>query len=297
MTGGVIFVTAVRTPAGKATASLMIRSLRNFGGDLGGCPVHVFALDPRTESCQGLAGGQVQVEPLELKGPLASNPFGGKVCACARAEELAPAGTHSLVWIDPACLVVQPPSLFELGDDYDAAFRPVHIRNVGLPPSEPLDAFWKGIYNSVGVADIQVTTESFVDGVRLRAYYNSHAFAINPALGLMEEWRNHFEKLVSDQAYQSAACADDDHQVFLFQAMLSALVAARLDPARVRTLPPAYNYPYHLQDRIPTDRRLEFMDQAVTVTYEDSCLHPEKLVGIKVREPLRTWLEAAFPME
>ena len=71
--------------------------------------------------------------------------FAGKVCASAQAEELATPGVRSLIWIDPACLIVRPPLLFDLGQSFDAAVRPVHIRNVGLPPGEPLNGFWKKI--------------------------------------------------------------------------------------------------------------------------------------------------------
>jgi hypothetical protein len=39
----------------------------------------------------------------------------------------------TLVWLDLGCLVVQPPVLFELGSQYGAALRLVHIRNVGMP--------------------------------------------------------------------------------------------------------------------------------------------------------------------
>jgi hypothetical protein len=224
-------------------------------------------------------------------------PFGRKVAACAQAEQLVTTGTRTLVWIDPACLIVQPPVLFDLGAAFDAAFRPVHIRNVGLPPAEPLDAFWQGIYSALGLVDISTAVVSFVDSQRLRPYFNTHAFAIHPALGLMSRWYELFQQFIDDDQFQAAACPDQRHQIFLFQAILSSLVASSLAPERVLILPPTYNYPYHLLERIPTERRATAFDDLVCIAYEERSIHPEALTGIQVREPLRAWLEAKVPRE
>jgi hypothetical protein len=284
-----LFVT-IATAEGEAAVRLMIDSLRRFGGELSGAPVWVFAPDPGP--LPRLEDADTRRFPLELPSEMPAYPFGRKVTACARAEQLAPPGTGSLVWIDPSALVAQPPELYVLGPEMDAAFRPVHIRNVGLPPSEPLDAYWRGIYSALGVDDIATTITSFVDGQLLRTYFNSHTFAINPGLGLMRRWADLFWSLVSDGNFQSNACADEDHQIFLFQACLSALIATALDPTRVRLLPPTYNYPYHLQDRIPPDRKMAALNEAVIFTYEDLSIHPKAIAGIEAREPLRSWLEA-----
>jgi hypothetical protein len=273
----------------------MIDSLRTFGGELADAPFWVFS--PDLEPVRALETGATRVLPLPVADPAAGYPFGKKVAACARAEELAPAGTRSLVWVDAAYLFCQPPSLFALGADCDAAFRPVHIRNVGLPPSEPLDTFWKGIYTALGVDDILTTVTSFVDGQLLRTYFNSHAFAVNPALGLMQGWYEHFRLLVTNKSFQSAACADERHQFFLFQALLSALVATSIEPARLRILPHIYNYPYNLHDRVPAEKRPSALNETVSFTYEERDIRPDAVTGIEVREPLRAWLESHLPKE
>ena len=289
MNTSTIFLTAAS--AGRLTATrLLIDSLRSFGGELAEAPFWIFATSP--EAVHSLEDEHTHAFPLVLPEVVSAYPFGDKVAACARAEELAPAGTRSLAWIDPTCLIVQPPVLFQLGAGSEAAFRPVHIRNIGLPPSEPLDAFWKGIYAACGVKDIGTTVTSFVDGQLLRTYFNSHGFAINPALGLMERWYELFQRLVRDKQFQSAACADERHQVFLFQALLSTLVATSMDPTWMRLLPDTYNYPYNLQERIPADRRLAALNETVCFTYEERSIHPKAITGIEVREPLRAWLGA-----
>lgn len=270
--------------------ALMVRSLRTFGGELAAAPLLIFTTDMRAASqLEDVNTRRILLKDAER---LPAYPFSRKVAACAQAEQLAPPGTGSLAWIDPSVVFVQPPVEFDLGEDYDAAFRPVHIRNIGLPPEDPLDTFWKGIYTAAGVDEITTTTTSFVDGQRLRSYFNSHTFSVNPALGLMQRWNILFQRLAADPAFQSSACGDGTHRVFLFQALLSTLIATSIEPGRVRILPPGYNYPYHLQEQIPADRRLAALNEAICFTYEDLPIHPATLTGIQVYEPLRSWLEA-----
>ena len=272
---------------------LMIDSLRTFGGELQEAPFWVFASDP--QSVRALEAGPTCLQSLHLHDPGNVYLFERKVAACAQAEQLAPSGTTSLVWVDAGMLFTAAPVVFSLDEHHDAAFRPVHVRNVGLPSTEPLDAFWKGICAAAGVKEEGGTVTSFVDGQVLRTYYNSHAFSIRPALGLMGRWYDLFMQLTCDVQFQAEACADEAHQVFLFQALLSALVASHVRTDRLRILPPTYNYPYHLQERIPLDRRLKTLNETVCVACEDLSLHPERLKGMAVIEPLKSWLQAHVP--
>ncbi len=272
---------------------LMINSLRTFGGELKDTPFWVFSTDP--QNLLELEDDRTRIVPLHLQDPNNVYLFERKVTACARGEALAPPGTSSLTWVDPGVIFTAPPLEFILDGKHDAAFRPVHIRNVGLPSGEPLDSFWKGICTAVRVEDLQGQVTSFVDGQHLRTYFNSHAFSICPGLGLMSEWLEIFLQLAHDAHFQAEACRDESHQVFLFQALLSTLVASRVDRKRVKILPPTYNYPYNLQERIPAGRRLAALNEAVCFAYEDLPLHPDMLQGIDVHEPLKGWLEANIP--
>lgn len=285
-----IFLTLVRSPEEKTGARILIDSLRTFGGALRECPIWIFEANPHNAPCQDLANEQARVIALEMPASLGDYFFADKVFACAQAEALASVETQALVWMDPTVLCVQPPTLFDLGTRIDAAFRPVHIRNVGALATEPLDDFWRGIITSVGVDDIALTVESFVDAQCLRAYFNTHAFAINPHCKLLMRWRDSFATLVRDTAFQARACNDTRHQVFLHQALLSALVAATLDPARIRILPPTYNYPYNLHARVPSERRARALNDLVCLTYEDRSLDPGAMTDIQVNVSLATWL-------
>lgn len=286
-----IFITKVSSSEEKDAVLLLIDSIRSFGGEMGECPFWIFGTDPQVEYLQGLSLDQVEIYSLSVPVLLQHYPFGDKVIACAKAEAQTPLGIHSLIWLDPECLIIQPPLLYDLEEDFDAAFRPVHLRNVGLSPDEPLNAFWKGIYRVLGVQDIQRPVNSFVDQQCLRAYFNSHGFSIRPQLGLMNRWQELFEQLVYDRQYQEIACKERRNQIFLFQALLSALITSALDEQRIRILPPQYNYPYNLQAQIGDARRVGTLNDLVSLTYEERPLDPKLVTDLDIREPLRAWLE------
>jgi hypothetical protein len=289
-----VFVTRVGTTRQRAGARLLIDSIRAFGGSLRHCPVWLFEADPQQVDCGDLEGVDVQVLPLVVPDTVRHYWYAAKVCACARAEEMAAQSVRSLVWLSPHCFVVNPPLLFDLASSFDAAVRPVHVTNVGLGAGELVDGFWRRIYEAVGVQDIQTAVESFVEKQRIRAYFNSHALAINPSKWVFRQWFELFESLVCDQVFQSEFCQDVRHQVFLHPAILSALLVTSLGPERIRTLPPDYAYPYNLHERVPPDRRAVALNDLVCVAYDERSLDPGLMEDIQVREPLRSWLSARF---
>jgi hypothetical protein len=280
-----------RSAESERLARLVIESLRAFGGPMRDCPVWAFVLDPdlTPHTLPGMEG--VHRFPLVVDEEFRRYPFADKVCACARAEEMSGTEIRSLAWLSLDCLVVNPPLLFDLGPLHDAAFRPVHHRNIGSLADEPLDRFWQGVYRTVGIDDMPHTVESFVDSRTLRPYFNTHCFAFNPAKGLGRAWWDYFKAMVTDEAFQASSCRDGLHQVFLHQAILSTLVAKLLDWERVRLLPPEYNYPLNLLPQMPPDRRAPALNGLVNAVYEDAFPWNE----IEVLEPLRSWLRERVP--
>lgn len=291
-----IFLTLIRSAEDANFVRTLIKSLRAFGGDFGQSPVWIFTTEAVPDL--NLVIENARFLPLHTPENIRHYLFANKVVACAQAEAMAPSDVHSLVWIDPECLVVQPPELFDLAKSYDAAVRPVHIKNVGLSPKEPLDPFWQKVYEAVGLEEIPLTVETFVGQESIRAYFNSHAFAINPAKKLMARWLDCFTRLVTDQVWQTAVCQNMRHQIFLHQAILSALLVAELDEQRIHILPPSYNYPYNLHHMVPAARRAHTLNELVCFTYEERSLHPEAVTDIEMDEPLSAWLHNHFqPVE
>lgn len=294
----ICFLLMIRSETGARMARVVIESLRAFGGHLSDNPVWVFVLKSE-HALHALTGlGGVQNFPLVLEQNSPPYPFTEKVYACARAEEMAGADFRTLVWLSLDCLIVNQPLLFDLSPApghlaADAAFRPVHHRNVGSLADSPLDDYWQGIYRALDVRDMPHTVESFTDQQKIRPYFNTHCFAFNPVVGLGRSWWAYFKAMVTDEAFQAGPCRDDLHRIFLHQAILSTLVASRLDWERIRLLPPEYNYPLNLLKEMPSDRKAPVLNDLVNAVYEEAFPWDE----IAIREPLRSWLVARLPGE
>lgn len=286
------FLTLVGSVRQKEGARLLIESIRSFGGALSRCPICLFEADSQKVPCTDLEGPGVQVLPLTVPDSVKDYYYAAKVYACARAETLAKPSVQSLVWLASDCLIVKPPLLFDLVASFDAAVRPVHITNVGLLDAAPVDDYWKRIYEVVGVRDIRTTVKTFVDEQRVRAYFNSHALAVNPSKQLFRRWFELFETLVCDHEFQAGPCQDGLRKVFLHQAILSTLLVTELEPQRIRLLPPDYNYPYNLHQSVPVGKRAATLNDLVCFVYEDLSLNPRAMNDIEIREPLRSWLAA-----
>ena len=285
---GLTFVTCVEDEADAAAAHLLVESLRAFGGAPGAGPVLVFST--ARAAAAAVSSRDAEVVSLRTPASLRALPFGGVVAACAEAETRTPAS--SLVWVDPRVLVVRPPALLDLGDEADVAVRPVHVRNVGSPRDDPLDGYWRRVYDAVGLDDTGLTVESFVDGRRLRAYFNSHVVAVRPGLGLFRRRLEVVERLAADTAFMGGPYAESVRRVFLFQAVFAALVAATVAPGRIRILPADYAYPYNLHAEVAPDRRPAALDDLVCFAYEGRSLDPDAMGDVAVGEPLRGWLAA-----
>ncbi|MBN1873757.1 MAG: hypothetical protein JXA33_05970 [Anaerolineae bacterium] len=296
MDDGVVFFMLVSSVEQQAGAQMLLDSLRAFGGPLCASPVWIFEANPGGVACEHLKAPGVHIFPLTVPETLGNYWFARKVWACLQAEVQAEGKARSLVWLAPDCLIVKPPVLFDLSLQMegtpaaDVAMRPVHIKNIGCPVAAPPDGFWRRVYAAAGMQDVGFTVEPFINPEPIRAYFNSHVFAVNPAKGVFRQWGAHFEALVRDATFQTEVCQDQLHQIFLHQAVLSVLTVKILDVDRIRILPPAYSYPYNLHDKVSSERRARVLNDLVCLTYEDRTLDPALVDDIKIEEPLKTWL-------
>jgi hypothetical protein len=285
-----VFFTLVAAHEQVRNALLLMDCVRAFGGRLADRPFWVVVPEEGRSWVRVLADAGAETVPMAA--PPVDYLFARKVAACAAAEERADGSVDTLCWLIPECLVLKPPVLFELPPDMDAAVRPVHIRNVGLPAGDDPDPFWRGVYETVGEPDPSFTVRSFIEDEVIRPYFNSAALSLRPTRGLFREWLDLFGRMVTDEDYQSRACGDRLHQIFLHQAILSTLVATRLERASIVELPPDYGYPYNLHGQVPEARRAAALDDTVCPIYEERPVDPGVVDDIEVREPLLSWLEA-----
>ena len=146
------FVLLVTSPIQEKQANILIKSIREFGGNYAGSPVYIFVSDTVNSPCRSLDGQNITLIPLDLNATLPQYPFLEKVLACAKAEDLLKGKTENLVWIDSDALVLNEPDEFCLGKDKKIAIRPVNLRNnVGLLADEPANIYWQKIYGCTGL--------------------------------------------------------------------------------------------------------------------------------------------------
>ena len=115
ITDQTVFLTLVRTTGERARARTLIDSIRSFGEAMSQCPIWLFEADPQEAPCKSMESMGIQVLPLNVPPNVRHYYFADKVYASAQAEEFATAKVQTLIWIDPACLVIKPPLLFALG--------------------------------------------------------------------------------------------------------------------------------------------------------------------------------------
>ena len=284
------FFTLVRSDLDDWHARLLIRSLRAFGGSYRACTVLVFTTQPDAREARENTLHGVEYVPLDVDPALQNTYFANKVLACAEAERRIACGHQSMVWMGSRSIITAPPCKFSLHSEADIAIRPVHHQNIGLLAQQALDPFWRGVYDCVGLQAPPYSVESYVDSLSLMPYFNTHLFVIDPSIGLMGAWLEHFSTLALDPAFQTGPCADEAHRVFLHQAVLSALIAGRLEEDRVRILPPTYSYPLHMHGEVSEAIRPRSLNELHCPVYEGVFAYPSSMGALKAYDPLHSWL-------
>ena len=84
------------------------------------------------------------------------------------------------------------------------------------------------------------------------------------------------------------------YRIFIHQAILSALMLARLAPDQWHELARQFNYPLHLCADDTPERRPQSINDLVTCRYEQVFDDPGWQTRLPVREPLLSWLKQQF---
>jgi hypothetical protein len=182
-----------------------------------------------------------------------------------------------------------------LSKSTQAAFRPVHIQNVGLSTDQALDPYWNKIYQEIGLGEIVYRVESYVDMQWIWPYFNTHLFAIDPRQAVLRRWLNHFTTLIADVSYQEGACSGVQHRIFLHQAVLSTLLVKSIEQEQIRILPSEYSYPLHLHKEITPERRVTRLNDLVCPVFEGNFLYPDTVNDIEIEEPVLSWVQENKP--
>ena len=286
---GLVFLTVAMSPQEEHYASILIDSIRDFAGPYRNCEIYVAQSGRERLPCEDLKARGARIVTLEIDDRVRGYPLADKVYACAQLESMIGSGSQVLVWMNPECLVLRPPIELILRPSEAIAVRPVHIKNVGSPISEPANDYWLAVFKALGADPARAfTVESFVDRQKIRAYFNCGTMSIHPERELCQAWKESFERLALDKAFQQSL--DKRHALFLHQVVFSAVLVARLQPSEIKMLPPDYGFPLHLHGELPSERKSRSLNDLTTVIYEEYFQDPNWADEIGIQEPLKSWL-------
>ena len=280
----------------SADALMLSASIREFGGEFAQNPILVLLphspdllSSPIQEQFSDLG---VTLESFETSKEILSFPFGAKVLAASRAEELAQTRTKNLIWMDSDALLIQPPYQMLLEEGKALAYRPVDHTLIGSTYVNPLDDFWKAIYEDCDVKEENIfAMTASLDMNIIRPYVNAGMLVINPENNLLQTWGKNFSELYQKEFYLPFYKKNALYKIFIHQAVLAGTILSRLPKYSLQELPYRVNYPLHMHKNYPADRKPALMNELVSARH-DTFFNEEDWREIFPREePLKSWLE------
>ncbi|MCW4053151.1 MAG: hypothetical protein NWE78_08095, partial [Candidatus Bathyarchaeota archaeon] len=269
-----IFATIVSPDKSSETSVMLLaESIRTFAGSLSQTPIWCFVPENgkpiSAHVKEELVDLNVTLIPFKIDYEIQQFPFADLVLATALAESVARGKTDLLAWLATNTIVVQEPKNFLLQDGKNLGFRPVHHTLVGSRFDEPLDPFWKLIYNCCNVPQGRVfPMMTHVDDVKIRPYFNAGLLVTRPDKCLFHAWRNIFFRVYQNSSFQEFYQQDIRYKIFIHQAVLSGVILSTFATTEVQEFPPSYNYPLHLHKQDVTKRRPSYLEEVVTFRHE-----------------------------
>jgi hypothetical protein len=287
------FACLAGTDAQARHALLLAQSLRAFGGSLSDSPVMALipvggVLTPELEA--EVQAGRISAVPFALPAALIDVPLAERAAGAAQAEITAQEVAKLLVWLDSDTLILREPRGLRIPPEALIGCRPVDLRLIGSPWDEAPDPLWKSIYAGCGVDGervFRVTTT--IEGQPLRAYFNAGCLVARPEARLLRRWLAGLLTLLGKDEFRSLSGRE---RLFFHQAVLAGTLLARLGREEIAELPPTVNYPLHLHDRVPAERRPAGLQDVDSCRYESVFDHEDWASRVPVEAGLREWLEA-----
>jgi len=304
---GLAFVTYIQWEYQEYRAAMLVHSIRRWAGEYASCPIYVVLADPERSGFR-IKDGQVTFVALALDDAVRNFPFAAKAFAAAKVEEMTAGKAGTLVWLDPETLILRPPRGYDLKKGQSAAVAPVTFVNTGQAENEPVDAYWGPIYKRCNLDPKKIFfVETFVDCKKVRAWLNCGMFSVRPHRGLLREWAKILAEFIDDPEYQRTAITDRIHRTFLHQAVISALIASRLEWREIHVLPRGYNYPLFCHNllfttltgatyKVPARKRAKRLDDLTSVFLESLLDQHADWINFvpPATESLKNWLIAEY---
>lgn len=219
-------------------------------------------------------------------------PFAMKSLAAARAEEEAEGRDEVLLWFDRDSLILGDLASLALPKAKSLGFRPVNVRNIGLPKSEALDPFWSRAYALAGLDEARAgETRAYLGDEVLRFYMAAGLVAARPERGVLRKWAELCRLYAADGEIAGLCEKDWGHRLFMHQAALSLAAALLVPEAERLEYGDRVMYPLNLMSQDTEGRKPAGIDEVLTLRY-DASLEGSEWRRLPMSEALRSWLEA-----
>ena len=183
---------------------LLVDSIREFGGSLADSRILLFLVQPESNLPSSrldyFKKNKVELIPVSLDPEIAKFSFTISVHSASEAEKMVENKSEILVWLAPNGFIIKEPKDFLLTQSKNFGYKPVHHILIGSKFDEPLDEFWKLIYDKCEVNKETVfPMKTHVDGNTLRPYINSGFLIVRPEKGFLRKYWENYKKLFSRQ--------------------------------------------------------------------------------------------------
>ena len=290
-----IFACLAPPGAGAREALLLARSIRAFAGSLANNPVWVLIPQPERKLTPRIEAGfnslKVRLIPFALSEEARAFPFAAKTFAAARAEVLAEDETSFLIWLDRDSIVVQEPRALRLPRGKALGYRPVDHTLIGSPYHSPVDDFWDLIYRYCDVPAAKLFPMiASVDENKIRPYFNAGMLVVRPERKVLQAWAANFARLYRAPVFTQFYDVDILYRIFIHQAILTGTILSQVDHKELHELPYRINYPLHMHNSYPADRRPVRINDLITCRYDTFFQDPSWETVLTIDEPLKSWL-------
>lgn len=288
----ITFASLAIPPFWENESTLLVESLRMFGGALAKQPFHMLTIKGKplkkktlkTLSDFGVETAEFEMDEESLNFPLALVAHGA-----AAAEKRAQGHTSLLVWLLPDTLILNEPGALQLPAHTQLGYRPVHHQNIGSTYSQPPDAFWQQIYRHCDVREERLFRMETCYREAIRPYFNAGILVTRPENGIMTDWLETFQRTFQHPDFVPFF-KQRKYAIFMHQAVLVGVILNRVLRDQLLELPESYNYPLHMHQNYPTQGQPTSLNQLITARYERRKLLPKFFETIEIDPHLLDWL-------
>ncbi|NHJ40920.1 MAG: hypothetical protein FK731_12895 [Asgard group archaeon] len=257
----------------KPEPLILVESIRKFAGKFTNSPIWAYTPlkenDFPTEMKSKFDALNVQLIYYDIEQDAnAKFPFIDSVSAAATAEKMAANKTRFLIWYGVNSMILREPIDYILKEGINLGYRPVHHTLIGSIFNEPIDSFWKIIYEKCNVPKDKIfPMKTHVDHNILRPYFNSGFLIVRPERGLLQKYWKKYKEMYNDPIFDEFYKKDNLYITFIHQAVLSGVILSEMNHDEIQELPYNYNYPLHLHDETPIEYQPTNVDELITARF------------------------------